>query len=338
MPIAISHHYSLREHNTFGMDVKARQFINYHSVDELVEVLSTLRGSEESMLHIGGGSNLLFTRDFDGTVLHSCIKFIDVLSRDSCEVVVRVGAGVVWDDFCTLMAQNGYYGSENLSLIPGEVGAAAVQNIGAYGVEVESIIHEVETVEVTTGQPRVFPVSECEYGYRDSVFKNRLQGQYIITAVVFRLSAVPVLHLDYGPLQQLRSQDAMPTAQDIRNAVIAIRQSKLPDPAQLGSAGSFFKNPVVPIEVYRQLAATYADVPHYTVSEQEVKIPAAWLIEQCGWKGRQYGGAAVYEKQPLILVNLGNATPSDIIELAALIEQSVKEKFHIQLHPEVNYI
>ena len=338
MPIAISHHYSLREHNTFGMEVEARQFFNYHSVDELVEVLSVLRNSREQMLHIGSGSNLLFTKDFDGTVLHSNIKHMEYLSRDSHEVLVRVGAGVVWDDFCALMAQNGYYGSENLSLIPGEVGAAAVQNIGAYGVEVESIIHEVETIEVATGRPRVFPVGECEYGYRDSVFKNRLQGQYIVTAVVFKLATVPVVHLDYGPLQQLRSQEAVPTALDVRNAVIAIRQSKLPDPARLGSAGSFFKNPVVPIEVYHQLASAYADVPHYTVSEHEVKIPAAWLIEQCGWKGRRHGGAAVYEKQPLILVNMGNATPSDIIELAALIEQSVKEKFQIQLHPEVNYI
>lgn len=338
MPIAISHHYSLREHNTFGMEVEARQYINYHSVDELVEVLSVLRDSGAPMLHIGSGSNLLFTKDFDGTVLHSNIKHIEYLSHDSREVLVRVGAGVVWDDFCALMVQNGYYGSENLSLIPGEVGAAAVQNIGAYGVEVESIIHEVETIEVATGRSRVFPVDECEYGYRDSVFKNRLQGQYIVTAVVFKLATVPVVHLDYGPLQQLRSQEAAPTAQDIRNAVIAIRQSKLPDPARLGSAGSFFKNPVVPVEVYRQLAAAYVDVPHYTVSDQEVKIPAAWLIEQCGWKGRRHGGAAVYEKQPLILVNMGNATPQDIIELAALIEQSVKEKFQIQLHPEVNYI
>ena len=338
MPIAISHHYSLREHNTFGIEVKARRFINYHSVDELVEILSALQDSGEAMLHIGGGSNLLFTKDFDGTVLHSNIQDMEYLSRDSREVLVRVGAGVVWDDFCALMAQCCYYGSENLSLIPGEVGAAAVQNIGAYGVEVESIIREVETVEVATGKPRVFQVKECEYGYRDSIFKNRLQGQYIVTAVVFRLSVIPVVHLDYGPLQQLRSQVAAPSAQDIRNAVIAIRQSKLPDPAQLGSAGSFFKNPVVPIEVYRQLAATYADVPHFAVSDQEVKIPAAWLIEQCGWKGKRHGGAAVYEKQPLILVNMGNATPTDIMELAALIEQSVKEKFQIQLHPEVNYI
>lgn len=338
MPIAISHNYSLREHNTFGLEAKARQFIDYYSVEELVEILPALRDSGEPILHIGGGSNLLFTRDFEGTILHSCIKFIEEVSRNDHEVVVRVGSGVKWDDFCAEMARRNYYGSENLSYIPGEVGASAIQNIGAYGVEVESIIQQVETIEVSSGEPRVFDKSECEYGYRDSIFKNRLQGKYIVTAVVYRLSTVPVVHLDYGPLQQLRSQEGIPTAQQVRDAVIAIRQSKLPEPDELGSAGSFFKNPVVPVEVFRQIAASYTDVPHYVISEDEIKIPAAWLIDQCGWKGKRHGGAAVYEKQPLILVNKDHATAADIMELAQLIEQSVLEKFNIQLSPEVNYI
>lgn len=338
MPIATSHNYSLREHNTFGLEAKARQFIDYYSVEELVEILPVLRDSGEPILHIGGGSNLLFTRDFEGTILHSCIKFIEEVSRDDHEVVVRVGSGVKWDDFCAEMARRNYYGSENLSYIPGEVGASAIQNIGAYGVEVESIIQQVETIEVLSGEPRVFDKSECEYGYRDSIFKNRLQGKYIVTAVVYRLSTVPVVHLNYGPLQQLRSQEGVPTAQEVRDAVIAIRQSKLPEPDELGSAGSFFKNPVVPVEVFRQIAASYTDVPHYVISEDEIKIPAAWLIDQCGWKGKRHGGAAVYEKQPLILVNEDHATPADIMELASLIEQSVLEKFNIQLSPEVNYI
>lgn len=338
MPIAISHNYSLREHNTFGLEAKAGQFIDYHSVEELVEILPALRDSGEPILHIGGGSNLLFTRDFEGTILHSCIKFIEEVSRNDHEVVVRVGSGVKWDDFCAEMAHRNYYGSENLSHIPGEVGASAIQNIGAYGVEVESIIQQVETIEVLSGEPRVFDKSECEYGYRDSIFKNRLQGKYIVTAVVYRLSTVPVVHLDYGPLQQLRSHEGVPTAQEVRDAVIAIRQSKLPEPDELGSAGSFFKNPVVPVEVFRQIAASYTDVPHYVISEDEIKIPAAWLIDQCGWKGKRHGGAAVYEKQPLILVNKDHATPADIMELATLIEQSVLEKFNIQLSPEVNYI
>ena len=336
--ITIRQHYSLREHNTFGLDVVARQFIGYSTVDELVEVLSSLRRGGQRILHIGSGSNLLFTKDFDGTILHSDIKFVQYVSCEAGEVVVRVGSGVVWDDFCAEMARNNYYGSENLSLIPGEVGASAVQNIGAYGVEVESIIREVETIEVSTGKPRVFQVSECGYGYRDSVFKRDLQGQYIVTAVVYRLSTVPVVNLDYGPLSQLCSGGTVPTAQAVRDAVIGIRQSKLPDPRDLGSAGSFFKNPVVPVGVFRQLQAAHGQVPHYPVDEAQVKIPAAWLIEQCGWKGKSHGGAAVYEKQPLIIVNRHNATPGDIMELATLVAHSVQERFQIQLYPEVNYI
>lgn len=338
MPISIQHHYSLLKHNTFAMDVKAKQFISYKSVDELIEVLNTLRKCGERILHIGSGSNLLFTKDFEGTVLHSDIKFIEEISRDDQHILFRVGSGMVWDDFCAQMARDNYYGSENLSYIPGEVGASAIQNIGAYGVEVESIIHEVETIEVATGLPRVFQTNECEYDYRDSIFKNNLRGQYIVTAVVFRLSLIPKVNLEYGPLQAFKSQEGVPTAKAIRDAVIDIRRSKLPEPSVLGSAGSFFKNPVIPVEAYQEIAATYADVPHYVVDDRHIKIPAAWLIEQCGWKGKQHGGAAVYEKQPLILVNMGNATPDDIIEFAALIEQSVKEKFKIQLHPEVNYI
>ena len=338
MPIAIKHQYSLREHNTFGLEAWAKQFISYHTIDELVEVLTSLRDKGEQILHIGGGSNLLFTKDFEGTILHSDIKFIEEVSRDDQHIFFRVGSGVVWDDFCAQMARENYYGAENLSYIPGEVGASAIQNIGAYGVEVASIIHEVETIEVATGQPRVFRVQECEYGYRDSIFKNRLKGEYIVTAVIFRLSLIPVVHLDYGPLRELNSRSENLTAQAIRDAVIDIRRSKLPEPKEMGSAGSFFKNPVIPVEVYRAIAAAYTDVPHYVISEDEIKIPAAWLIEQCGWKGKRHGGAGIYEKQPLILVNLDHATANDIMELAALIQQSVFKKFHIQLEPEVNYI
>ena len=338
MPIAIKHQYSLREHNTFGLEAWAKQFISYHTIDELVEVLTSLRDKGEQILHIGGGSNLLFTKDFEGTILHSDIKFIEEVSRDDQHIFFRVGSGVVWDDFCAQMARENYYGAENLSYIPGEVGASAIQNIGAYGVEVASIIHEVETIEVATGQPRVFRVQECEYGYRDSIFKNRLKGEYIVTAVIFRLSLIPVVHLDYGPLRELNSRSENLTAQAIRDAVIDIRRSKLPEPKEMGSAGSFFKHPVIPIEVYQTIAAAYTDVPHYVISEDEVKIPAAWLIEQCGWKGKRHGGAGIYEKQPLILVNLDHATANDIMELAALIQQSVFKKFHIQLEPEVNYI
>lgn len=338
MPIKKESNYDLRAHNTFGIDVNAELFITYDTVDELVEVLAAVRGNGKRILHIGAGSNLLFTSDFEGIILHSGIKFIEHLSRNEQQVIVRAGAGVVWDDFCALMAQNNHYGSENLSHIPGEVGAAAVQNIGAYGVEVESIIKQVETIEIATGKPRVFQAQQCHYGYRDSIFKNKLKGQYVVTAVVFSLSTVPKVHLDYGQLQELRALDAMPSAQAIRDAVIAIRKSKLPEPSELGSAGSFFKNPVVPVNVYDEIAATYANVPHYVIDGERVKIPAAWLIEQCGFKGKTHGGAAVYEKQPLIIVNQGHATPTDIMELAEVVKQSVYNKFKINIQPEVNYI
>lgn len=338
MAIVRYNQYDLRKHNTFGMDVKAEQFITYDTVDELIAVLAEIRQNGKPILHIGGGSNLLFTKDFEGVVLHSNIKFIEYNIQDGEELKVRVGSGIVWDDFCAEMARKNYYGSENLSYIPGEVGASAVQNIGAYGVEVGSIIQEVETVEIATGCQRVFQAKNCAYGYRDSVFKNRLLGKYIVTAVVFRLSTVPKVHLDYGQLKELREQNIVPSAQMIRDAVITIRKSKLPEPEELGSAGSFFKNPVVPKVVYEDIAQAFSNVPHYIVDEENVKIPAAWLIEQCGWKGKTHGGAAVYEKQPLILVNKNQATPTDIIELADLVQQSVFEKFHIHIYPEVNYI
>lgn len=328
--------YDLSAQNTFRMKVFCACWVEYETVKELEGL--NFDKLPKPLLHIGAGSNLLFTKDFPGTVLHSNIEFIKYIDMGLQEVPVMVGAGVLWDNFVAETCRHGLWGAENLSLIPGEVGAAAVQNIGAYGVEVESIIREVETIEVSTGKAHVFQTAECEYGYRDSIFKQRLQGQYIVTAVVYHLSAVPAVHLDYGPLQQLRSRETVPTAQEIRDAVIAIRDTKLPRPEQLGSAGSFFKNPVVPAEVYQQLAANYADVPHYAVDEKQVKIPAAWLIEQCGWKGKRHGGAAVYEKQPLLLVNEHQATPTDIMELADLIQQSVLDKFHIQLNPEVNYI
>lgn len=338
MAITIKENYSLIGHNTFKIDVKAAQLINYENIDELLKVLDDLRKSNKRIMHIGCGSNLLFLNDFDGAILHSGIKDINYISHDQHEIVVKVGAGVIWDNFCHEMAHNNYYGCENLSHIPGEVGAAAVQNIGAYGVEVESIIREVETIEIATGKPRVFSRAECEYGYRDSIFKNKLKGQYIVTAVTFTLSTTPVAHLDYGQLQELKTLPTTPSAMEIRNAVINIRKSKLPEPDELGSAGSFFKNPVVDIDVFRNIAKNYNNVPHYMLNDNQVKIPAAWLIDMCGMKGKCMGGAAVYDKQPLIIVNKNHATPSHIAALASLIQQNVYKKFNIHIEPEVNYI
>lgn len=328
--------YPLLAHNTFGMDVRARHFVEYGSVDELRAFLAAHQG--ERMFHIGAGSNLLFTGDFDGYVLHSGIDFREVQREDDAHVFMRVGAGVVWDDFCAAMCAANLGGAENLSYIPGEVGASAVQNIGAYGAEAADIIVQVETIEATTGKSRTFNVAECGYGYRQSVFKNELQGQYIVTAVQFRLTKNPIPKLDYGNLREMLAHTASPTVNNVRQAIIGIRRQKLPEPSELGSAGSFFKNPVVPKSKADELLARYANMPHYAVGDGETKIPAAWLIEQCGWKGRTLGGAAVYDKQPLVIVNQNHATPDDIQRLAQQITNSVIDKFGIRIEPEVNYI
>lgn len=330
--------YSLLPHNTFGMDVYARYFAEYDTVDELADFLQTDLARSHKLLPIGAGSNLLFTGDYDGIVLHSRIRFCTVVGDTPDEVLVRVGSGVVWDDFCDDMCARGFGGIENLSYIPGEIGASAVQNIGAYGVEAKDVIVCVETIETTTGQAHTFDAAACDYGYRHSIFKSELQGRHIVTAVTYRLQKKPTLRLDYGNLRDTLSHIAHPTVADVRRAVIDIRRQKLPEPAELGSAGSFFKNPVVPAAQFEALRAKYPAMPHYPAGDAQVKIPAAWLIEQCGWKGKTVGGAAVYDKQPLVLVNKNHATPADVQTLAQQIVDSVITKFNIKIDPEANYI
>ena len=369
--------------NTFGMKVKARCFIEYDSVADLVDI--EFEELARPVLHIGGGSNLLFTDDFKGTILHSKINFIEIL--DDCHfdraerveksvepVLVSVGAGVVFDDFCDWAAKEGLWGVENLSYIPGEVGASAVQNIGAYGVEVKDVIKTVYCYDTVEEEFVSFDVEDCEYGYRDSVFKDpEIKGRYIVTHVVFALSRTPQPRLDYGHLRDAviaasarhceegQSPDvAIFTPSLIRKVIIKIRKEKLPEPSVMGSAGSFFKNPVISADHFARIEAaakaelgTDYKVPHYIVEtsgrhceEQDdvaichmVKVPAAWLIEQCGWKGKRSGGAAVYDKQPLVLVNYtGEAYPEEIIGLERRIIASVKAKFDIVLHPEVEHI
>ena len=438
--INTEYYKDLTKMNTFGMKVKARCFIEYDSVADLVDIeFSELA---RPVLHIGGGSNLLFTDDFKGTVLHSKINFIEIL--DDCHfdqtsdchcdqakrveksVLVSVGAGVVFDDFCAWAAMEGLWGVENLSYIPGEVGASAVQNIGAYGVEVKDVIRKVYCYDTVEEEFVSFGVEECGYGYRDSIFKNpEIKGRYIVTHVVFALSREPQPRLDYGHLRDAVVQAAIQTADKmdsqeeyahdshfdraerveksitpslIRKVIIKIRKEKLPEPSVMGSAGSFFKNPVITLEHFQRIeAAAKAEfgpdykVPHYVIpvesavtqsdssvisvpfasatssissdaghsvisseaghsvisSEAEgrveksplVKVPAAWMIEQCGWKGRRSGGAAVWDKQPLVLVNYtGEAYPEEIIGLERRIMASVKEKFGVELHPEVEHI
>ena len=351
--IKTTYYQDLTKMNTFGMKVKARCFMEYDSVADLVDI--EFEELARPVLHIGGGSNLLFTDDFKGTVLHSKIDFIEVL--DSCDgaaedgpVLVSVGAGVVFDDFCDWAAKEGLWGVENLSYIPGEVGAAAVQNIGAYGVEVKDVIHTVYCYDTVEEEFVSIPVEDCEYGYRDSVFKDpEIKGRYIVTHVVFALSREPQPKLDYGHLATAVAEAAAEkevTLALIRKVIIRIRKEKLPEPSVMGSAGSFFKNPVVSAEHFARIEASAkaehgADykVPHYDLPDGVVKVPAAWMIEQCGWKGRRSGGAAVYEKQPLVIVNYtGEAYPEEIIGLERRIIESVKDKFGIELHPEVEHI
>lgn len=294
----------------------------------------------ERLLHIGAGSNLLFTKDFDGVVLHSRICFARALEEDAEGVNIEAGAGIVMDDLIAQVADMALYGLENLSHIPGEVGASAVQNVGAYGVEAKDVIREVRAIAVESGEECVFSNADCRFGYRDSIFKNEWKGLYIIKSVVFHLSKQPQPRLDYGNLRQALAGKE-PTPMNIREAVIAIRKQKLPEPEELGSAGSFFKNPIITPEHFQTILQeehkTAEEIPHFETADG-IKIPAAWLIEQCGWKGKRQGGALVYEKQPLVIVNIGNATAQDIIILAADITESIAQRFQITLHPEVNYI
>ena len=335
----IQHNYPLLAHNTFGMDVEASVFVEYESVTELKEILLHQLCPEGKWLHIGGGSNLLFTGDFDGMILHSAIKGFEVVSENEDEVLVRAGAGEVWDDFVAYTVEKGWYGAENLSLIPGEVGASAVQNIGAYGVEAKDLIVKVDTLEVETGKERVFGNEECGYAYRESVFKHAPKGKYIVTYVTYRLSKHPSYRLDYGNVRaELEKRGCELTLENVRQTIIDIRESKLPDPKVQGNAGSFFMNPIVPRPLFEELQGKYPSMPFYEVDAERVKIPAAWMIDQCGWKGKQLGRAGVHNKQALVLVNCGGATGQEIIALSEEIQRSVFDKFGVRISPEVNFI
>lgn len=288
-------------------------------------------------MHIGVGSNLLFTKDYDGLILHSRIGGIEVTAEDSQTVSLRVGAGVVWDDFVACCVEHGWYGAENLSLIPGEVGASAVQNIGAYGVEVKDLITAVETVNVQ-GYGRVYSVEECEYAYRSSIFKRPENKSVFVTYVRFRLSKEERYTLDYGTIRQELAKYPAPTLPIVRKVIIEIRESKLPDPKVMGNAGSFFMNPIVAKEKLEALQRDYPRIPYYELPDGRVKIPAGWMIDQCGWKGKSLGPAAVHDKQALVLVNRGGAKGSDIVALSDAVRASVRDKFGIDIHPEVNVI
>ena len=352
----IEYDKDLTRQNTFGMRVSCACYVEFDSGQDLSDIYeeSSRRKFPQPFFHIGGGSNLLFTKDFPGTVFHSAIRFIKTLSHPDRRpdsgvsgVEVEAGSGVCWDDFCSWCADHGLWGPENLSGIPGEVGAAAVQNIGAYGVEIKDIVKEVRCFDVVTGGMRSLSVKDCRYGYRDSVFKNSAKGRYVVVSVVFRLSSEARPRLEYGHVRKAVEEaggSLSPAA--VRKVILEIRNSKLPDPAVMGSAGSFFKNPVVPKSSY-DIVENYAkgkygqeyEVPHFDAGSGFVKIPAAWLIEQCGWKGYTEGNVGVYEKQPLVIINAtGQATPEEIIALEYKIIISVQNLFGITLQPEVEHV
>lgn len=334
----IEENYSLEGHNTFHLPVKTRWFMEYASEEELSRILHDEYFQECRSLHIGEGSNLLFINDFNGIILHSQIKGISVKEETEHSVLLRVGAGENWDDVVAYAVEHGWGGIENLSLIPGEAGAAAIQNIGAYGVEIKDVIETVEAYNQLSFGKRIFSNQECEYGYRRSYFKNEKNDPYIVTYITIRLNKQPQFSVQYGNLEDELSKYPEITLQAVRDAVIAIRRRKLPDPAELGNAGSFFMNPVIPVAQFEKLKVQYPDIPSYPAGDGKIKVPAGWMIEQCGFKGKSHGAVGVYEKQALVLVNLGDARGYEIALVAESIRTAVQDKFGIEIMPEVKYV
>lgn len=333
----IKEHISLKNYNTFGIDCSARQFVAVTTVDELKKVL--LASEAKKRFILGGGSNMLLINDIDALVIHVNLKGISIVSEDENQVIVEVMAGENWHEFVLYCIENDYGGVENLSLIPGNVGTSPIQNIGAYGVELKDVFVSCEALEIASQTEKTFSKSDCKFGYRDSIFKNEAKDQYIITSVRFQLTKKNhTLSTSYGAIQQELAAQKIdrPTIKDVSNAVISIRQSKLPDPKQLGNSGSFFKNPVIDLDAFKTFRIEFPEAPFYEVSPTQFKIPAGWLIEKAGFKGKRFGDAGVHKNQALVLVNYGNATGEEIWELALKIQREVKEKFGIYITPEVN--
>ena len=334
----ILENYSLEKHNTFHLKVRTRWFMEYESEEELSRILHDEYFQENISLHIGEGSNLLFINDYSGIILHSKIQGIEIVEETDDEVLLRVGAGEKWDDVVAFATSHGWSGIENLSLIPGETGAAAVQNIGAYGAEIKDVVKSVETYNQLTFEKRVFTNEECEYSYRNSFFKDPNHDPYIITYVCLRLSKKPRYILNYGNLEEEMKKYPEISPTTIREAVCNIRRSKLPDPNELGNAGSFFMNPIISKEKFDELKIRFPNIPSYPVGNDKVKVPAGWMIEQCGFRGKSVGNVGVYEKQALVLVNLGGADGDEIALAAESIRQTVFDCFGIEIFPEVKYI
>lgn len=339
--MTIQENISLKSLHTFHMDVKARAYASFQTEEELKELLSHVASKKSlSYMVLGGGSNVVFRNDFDGLIMKNDIRSIEKVGEDDQYYFIRTGAGENWHGFVMYCLDHDYFGIENLALIPGLTGASPMQNIGAYGVEIKDVFHSLEAYHIHEGTKVIFSHSDCRFGYRESIFKNELRGQFIITSVTYRLGKKAALSLEYGAIrQQLEKMNvADPDARAVANAVIAIRKSKLPDPDVLGNAGSFFKNPEVSAEVFERLAEKYPRIVGYALSGGRVKLAAGWLIEACGWKGFRSGDAGCHDSQALVLVNHGNATGGDVMDLAGKIKESVLETFGIILEEEVNVI
>jgi UDP-N-acetylmuramate dehydrogenase len=332
--------FSLKQYNTFGIDVSAKEFVAFTSVDELNELLNSKSYRETHKLILGGGSNILLTKNIDGIVLKNELKGIDLIKEDQHHFYVKAAAGENWHQFVLHCIKHNYAGLENLSLIPGNIGASPMQNIGAYGVEIKDVFESLEALKKSDQSIHTFSTNDCEFGYRESVFKRKYKDEFVILNVIFRLNKIPVYNTSYGAIEQelerMNVKDLSIKA--ISQAVINIRSSKLPDPNEIGNAGSFFKNPTINSSIFNVLEKAHEKIPHYVVDANHIKIPAAWLIEQCGWKGYRKGDAGVHINQPLVLVNYGNANGKEIYDLSEEIVQSVKEKFKIDLEREVNII
>lgn len=335
----ITKQQSLKKYNTFGIEAFATEFCEVNSPEQLAEALQ--ENQQKKLFILGGGSNMLLTQNIDALVLHINNKGIEVIKEDNDFVWVKGNAGEVWHEFVMHCIQNNYGGIENLSLIPGNVGATPIQNIGAYGVEIKDTFVSCEAMNIQTQEITTFDKSACQFGYRESVFKGELKNQYVILSVVFKLTKNNhKLNTSYGAIDTELEKMGIenPTIQDVSKAVIAIRESKLPNPKELGNSGSFFKNPIVPVEIYEKAKANYPEMPHYPVSDTSVKVPAGWLIEQAGFKGKRFGDAGIHTKQALVLVNYGNATGSEIWAVAQNVQNTVKDKFGISIEAEVNVI
>ena len=330
---------SLKPFNTFGIDVNANRFATFSSVEELKSLL-TQKQANEPLLILGGGSNLLLTKSFEGLVLKNEIKGFELISENEENVIVESGAGEIWHQFVMNCIENGFAGLENLSLIPGSVGASPMQNIGAYGVEIKDVFEYLDAFEISTGQMRRFKREDCEFGYRESVFKNIYKDRFVICKVAFKLSKNPKINTSYGAIEsELQKMGILePTIRDVSNAVIAIRQSKLPDPAVLGNAGSFFKNPVVDERIIEEIKKTYPDVPNYPAEIGKRKLAAGWLIETAGWKGKVVDTCGVHKLQALVLVNYGGSSGKQVYDLSTQIIEDIKSKFGVTLEREVNIL